>query len=99
MGTFPSGCKKGNARQDGSLFAVVTEQVQCYGRIDMWSAAAISDTAINGFLDCPTTNKQMDGQQQALFHGLPDELQITLVMVAMEDAPEKRQSNNNDLNW
>ena len=33
-----------------------------------------------------------------MFHGLPDELYITLVMVAMEDAPEKRQSNINDMN-
>ena len=30
-----------------------------------------------------------------MFHGIPDELQI---MVAMEDATENRQSNNNDMN-
>ena len=40
----------------------------------------------------------MEGHQQGFFHGLPDELHITILMVAMEDAPEKRQSNNNDLN-
>ena len=40
----------------------------------------------------------MEGFQQGLFRGLTDELQITLVMVAMEDAPENQQSNNNDLN-
>ena len=74
-----------------SSFAGVTVQVQCYGRIDMWSAAAISDTARNVFLDCPTTKKQMEGHQQGLFHGLPGELHITLVVVAMEDAPENRQ--------
>ena len=40
----------------------------------------------------------MEGHQQGLFHGLTNELLITLVMVAMEDAPENRQSKNNDLN-
>ena len=52
----------------------------------MCSAAAVSDTASNGFLDLPTTKKQMEGHQQGFFHGLTNELQITLVMVAMEDA-------------
>ena len=40
----------------------------------------------------------MEGHQQGLFHGLTDELQITLVMVAMEDEQENRQSNNNNMN-
>ena len=80
-------------------FVVVTAQVQCCGRIDMCSESAVSDTARNGFLGCPTTKKQMESHQQGLFHELPDELYITLVMVAIEDAPENRQSNNNDLNW
>ena len=70
-----------------SSFVGVTSQVHCYCRIDMCSAAAVSDTASNGFLDLPTTKKQMEGHQQVFFHGLPDELQITLVMVAMKDAP------------
>ena len=55
-------------------------------------------TARNGFLDSPTTKKQREDHQQRLFRGIPDEPQITLVMVAMEDAPENQQSNNNDLN-
>ena len=33
-----------------------------------------------------------------MLHGLSDELHMTLVMIAIEDAPENRQSNNNDLN-
>ena len=81
-----------------SSFSGVTAQSQCNGQIDMCSAATVSENARNGFLDHPTTKKQMEVYQQVLFHGLPDELQITLVMVAMEDGPEKRQSNNNDLN-
>ena len=71
-----------------SSFAVGTAQVKCYGRIYMCSAADFIETVRNGFLDFPTTKKQMEGHQQGLFHGLIDELQITLVMVAMEDAPE-----------
>ena len=35
----------------------------------------------------------MEVHQQGLFHGIPDELQITIVMVAMEDAPEKPTIN------
>ena len=82
-----------------SSFSGVTAQVQCYGRIDRCSAAYFSDTARNRFVDRPTTKNQMEGHQQVFFHGLPDELQITLVMFAMEDAPENWQSNNNDMNW
>ena len=54
----------------------------------MCSTAAVSDTARNGFLDLPTTKKQMEGHQQRFFHGMPNEMQITLVMIAMEDAPQ-----------
>ena len=70
-----------------SSFSLVTAQFQCYGQIDVCSLATVSDTARNVFMDRPTTKKQMEGHQQVFFHGLPDELQITLVMVAMKDAP------------
>ena len=66
-----------------SSFAGVTAQVKFYGRIDMCITAAVRDTARNGFMYRPTTKKQMEGHQQGFFHGLPDELQITLVMVAI----------------
>ena len=81
-----------------SSFAGVTPKVQCYGQIYMCSTAAVSDTSRDGLLDHPTTKKQMEGHQQELFHEIPNELQITLVMVAMENAPENRQSNNNNIN-
>ena len=71
-----------------SSFPEVTSQVQCYIQIDLCSAAAVSDTARNGFLDYLTSKKEMEVHQQGLFHGLPDELQITVVMIAMEDAPQ-----------
>ena len=81
-----------------SSFAGVTAQVQCYCQIDMCISSDVSDTARNVLLDHPTTTNQMEVHQQGLFHGMPNKLQITIVMVAMEDAPDNRQLNNNDLN-
>ena len=72
---------------DEISFAGVTSQDHCYSRIDMCSAYAVSDTTRNGSLDFPITKNQMEVHQQGLFHGIPDELQITIVIVAMEDAP------------
>ena len=77
-----------------SSFAGVTAQVQCYGRIGMHSVAAVSDMSRNDFLTRPTTKKAISNDQRGLFHEMPEELRITAVMVAMEDAPETRQSNN-----
>ena len=77
-----------------SSFAGVTSQVQCYGRIGLHAAAAVSDMDRNNFLSRPTSKKDMAENKRGLFHGLPEELRITSVMAAMEDAPETRQSNN-----
>ena len=76
-----------------SSFARVTAQVQCYGRIGMHAAAAVSDMSRNNFLTRPTTKKTISKGERGLFHGLPEELKITAVMAAMEDAPATRQSN------
>lgn len=76
-----------------SSFAGVTAQVQCYGRIGMHAAAAVSDMSRNKFLSRPTTNNEISNNKRGLFHGLPEELKITAVMTAMEDAPITRQSN------
>ena len=92
-----------------SSFAGVTAQVQCYGRVGMSAAAAVSDVSRNGFLHRgvikkeikrPTTRKKTKAKERkrGLYHGLPKELQITLFMMCMEDAPKTRKSNNNDLN-
>ena len=70
-----------------SAFAGVTSQVQCYGRIDMFSAAAVSDVDRNNFLSRPLTKKEMEADECGLFHGLPEELKVTLALMAMEDAP------------
>ena len=80
-----------------SSFAGVTTQVQTYGRIDMCSAAAVSDMARNGFFARPTTKKSIDNDKRGIFFTLPEELQLTVVMVVMEDAPYTRDSNNEAL--
>ena len=43
-----------------SSFAGVTAQVQCYGRIGMSNAAAVSDVARNGLLNRDGTKKQIN---------------------------------------
>ena len=59
--------------------------------------AAISDLTRNGFLKRPATKKDFEEGIRGLFHGLPDELQITSVMCAMEMAPETRETNNYEM--
>ena len=92
-----------------SSFAGVTAQVQCYGRIGMSNSAAVSDVARNGFLNRDGTKKQINhattstkkkqkDNKRGLYHGLPKELQITLLMMCMEDAPATRKQNNDYLN-
>ena len=66
-----------------SSFAGVTSQLQVFGRIGMASAAAISNMARNGFLERPTTNKEMSDNKTSMFHDFPEELQITAIMCAV----------------
>ena len=91
-----------------SSFAGVTAQVQCYGRIGMSNATAVSDVAINGLLDSDGTKKQINhattstkkkqkDKKRGLYHGFPKELHITLLMMCLEDAPATRKQNNDDL--
>ena len=74
----------------------------------MCAAAAVSDVARNGFLSRGSTNKQINRtttstkkQQKAkkhgVYHGLPKELQVKLLMMCMEDSPATRKSNNDNL--
>ena len=83
--------------QAESSFAGVTAQIQFYGRIGMCHAAAVSDTGRNGFLSRPTTKQDIRDIKQGLFHGLPEELQLTLGMVAMEDTRATHASNEEAL--
>ena len=54
-----------------SSFAGLTAQIQCYDRIGMYNAAAVSDTSRNGFLSRPTTRKEINEQKQGLYHTIP----------------------------
>ena len=79
-----------------SSFAGVTSQIQVFGRIGMTSAADISNMASNGFLDRPTTNKEMSNKKTSLFHNLTEELQITAIICTVQEYTATRQSNTND---
>ena len=76
-----------------SSFAGVTSQIQAFGRINLHGAAAVSDMGRNGFMDHSTKK----GDKLGLFHDLPDELQITAIMCAMEFAPATQESNCHEL--
>ena len=75
----------------------------------MSNAAAVSNVARNGLLNCDGTKKQINhstnstkekqkDKKRGLYHGLPKELQITLLIMCMEDAPATRKQNNYDIN-
>ena len=77
-----------------SSFAGLTRQIQCYGHIGMHNASGISDAKRNGFLYRPLTEKEIASGKQGLIHTLPmEELKMTLVLTAMEDAPAARAAN------
>ena len=78
-----------------SSFAGVTSQLQVFGLIGMASADAISNMASNGFLHQPNTNKKNIDKKTSLFHDFPEELNITAIMCAVQEALDKRHSNTN----
>ena len=45
-----------------------------------------------------STKKKQKDKKRGLYHGLPKELQITVLMMCMEDAPATRKLNNDDIN-
>ena len=51
-------------------------------------------------INCATTStkKKQKDKKRGLYHGMPKELQISLLMMCMEDAPATRKQNNDDLN-
>ena len=62
----------------------------------MASADDISDVDRNEFLDQPTTKKETSDKKTSIFHDFPNDLQITAIMCALQEAPDTRQSNTND---
>ena len=59
----------------------------------MHNAAAVSDMKQNGFLMRPLTKKEIAKGKQGLLHDLPEELKVSLVLAAIEDAPETHKAN------
>ena len=45
-----------------------------------------------------STKKKQKDKKRGLYHGLPKELQITVLMMCMEDAPATRKQKKDDLN-
>ena len=80
-----------------SLFAVVAAQLQVFGLVVIASPADISDMAMNGLLDWPTTNKEMSDKKKSMFCDLSVELRITAIMCAVQEAPDTRQSKTDSL--
>jgi hypothetical protein len=76
-----------------------TAQVQEYGRINISSAAAISDMNRNKYLqqECNPPHKKEDAKCQGMFFGLPDDVKQAIVLVAMEDAPSTSRQNRADI--
>jgi len=63
----------------------------------MYEAAAVSNVDRNNFLSRPMTKKDIKDGKRGLFHNLPEELKVTAMIAAMENAPETRQSNRDAL--
>ena len=78
-----------------SALGGATAQVQQYGRINISSAAAVSDINRNKYLQrhYALARKKESATSQGLFHGFPDDVRQAIVSVAMEDAPSTRKQN------
>ena len=65
-----------------SSFAGVTAQVQCFGRIGMSAAAAVSDTARNGFLFRGEMKKRINRKRKRDSAKMPEkEKKLVCIMV------------------
>ena len=82
-----------------SALGGATAQVQEYGRINISSPAAISDTNRNKYLQRKhdPARKKEGAKCHGLFHGLCDKLRQAIVLVAMEDVPSTRIQNCTDI--
>ena len=62
-----------------------------YGSIGLAHAAGVSDLARNKFLKMEMAQQL---ETKGMFHGLPEELQLTAVMCAMQFAPDTRHAKS-----
>ncbi len=88
--------KKATNDEAKSTLGGTTANIQRYGRINILSAGAISDTKRNEFLQQKSVPfwKKSITKAQGMFHGLSDVIRETIVLVAMKDAPSTWKKNN-----
>ena len=80
-----------------SSFAGVESQIQTYGRIGMCNTTDISNISRNVYQSRTTTKKDLKEGNRSMFHYSPEEVQLTDVLAAMEDAPVTHKSNNQSI--
>jgi len=88
--------KKATNDEAESALGGTTGNIQRYGRINISSAGAISDTKRNEFLQQQSVppRKKSTAKDQGMFHGLSDVIREAIVLVAMKDAPSTQKKNN-----
>ena len=81
-----------------SALGGATYQLQQFGRIGIKHFAAINDLRRNNWLNRGTEGeKTKKKQKKGLFWLLPQEVQDAIIQSAIEDAPEQRKRNNEEL--
>ena len=81
-----------------SALGGATHQLQKFGRIGINRAAAINDLRRNNWLSRGTEGeKTKQKQKKGLFWLLPQEVQDAIIQSAIEDAPDQRKRNNEEL--
>lgn len=78
-----------------SALGSVTGNIQRYGRINLFSSAAITTAKRTKIFQRNDDSK--GGRRLGFFHQFGKEVQEAIVSVAMQDAPKTRQRNNKDL--
>ncbi len=92
------GIRATNNEAESSLGGA-TAQVQEYSRINISSAAAISDMNQNKYLQQESNRprKKEGAECQGMFFGMPHDVKQAIVLVAMEDAPSTSRQNRADI--
>ena len=76
-----------------SYFAKMTSHIQSYSRINVCSSARVSNIARNGFISQCKNKKEIKKVVKGLFHTLPGQLRLIVLMVFIEDSTGTRDSN------
>merc|ERR1712032_258621 len=75
-----------------SAFSSFTDQLK-YDMIDFCAAAGISDIKRNGYVNRPSTPKEIKGNKIGMMLCIPQNLRRAIVQTAMEGAPRVRKKN------